>query len=678
MQGISIRPSRRLLIVLAIVAASIPIAAAPAAAAGPGDLLAWGTNTYGELGDGSNAAHFSPESVPGLSDITDLHGGRQHVVALRANGTVVAWGRNNFGQVGVGGGSRSNPTPVSGLANVIAVETGHYHSLALRSNGTVWTWGYNVYGQLGDGTTSHRSSPVQVVGINDAVAIAAGRNMSFAVRSNGTVWAWGLNDQGQLGDGTTTNRTTPVRVGSLTNVADVAGGRDHGLAVRTNGDVWSWGDNRHGQLGDGTRVDRTNPVQVLSGAEEVIAGAHHSYALMDDGTVQSWGRNYRGALGSGSTNARRTTPGPVLSISNAVAIGAGRDHGLAVLANGTLRAWGYNARGQLGDGTTTTRTTPITVPGVAGAEIAAGGRDYSVVLVVDGPPPPNQPPTARLTSNCSGLACSFSGATSTDGDGTLVSYSWTFGDGGTGNGVSTSHTFGTAGTYTVGLTVTDDDGATDSTSAPVTVSDVVADVFFRAAASTNANSITSRVTVPGSVEAGDQLLLIVTANKAVTLTTPAGWTVLGSADDGAPDMRSWILTTTATGTSAGSNVAVTTSARAKKAVTLVAYAGATGVTQFDSAVETGSGAGQTTPSIASVPSGSMVVNSWASKSGGASWTVPGSVTELVTSSGSGGGQINAVVGEAGPIEDGSWSGATATSSITVSKAIMWSVVISPA
>jgi alpha-tubulin suppressor-like RCC1 family protein len=376
-------------VVVGVFAAALaPIGSGRAAAADPGMPYTWGTNDSGELGDGTTVARFAPEAVPGLDDVIDLHGGREHVVALRQDRTVVTWGRNNFGQLGIGGGMRTSPTPVPGVSGVLAVETGHYHSLALLANGTVLAWGYNAYGQLGDGTTTSRSSPERVSGLEDAVAIAAGRNMSYAIRENGTVWAWGLNGDGQLGDGTTANRTTPVRVGSLTNIVEIAGGRDHGLAITSTGSVWGWGDNNHGQVGDGTLIDRTDPVPVLTGVADVIAGAHHSYALTDQGTVRSWGRNYRGALGIGVITARRTEPQAVLGLSDVVAIGAGRDHGLAVLVDGTVRAWGFNEAGQLGDGTTLTRTTPIVVPGVEDAQLVAGGRDYSVALV--GADPPNE------------------------------------------------------------------------------------------------------------------------------------------------------------------------------------------------------------------------------------------------------------------------------------------------
>ncbi len=195
-----------------------------------------------------------------------MHGGREHVVALKSDGTVWTWGSNGEGQQGRGTTANTLvPTQVASLGtNNVAVETGHNHTVVLKSNGTVWTFGLNSDGQLGDGTTTLRRSPVQVSGITDAVGIAAGRDMSYAIRSGGQLWAWGRNELGQLGDGTTTRRLTPVRVGASINFADVktlTGGRDHGVAVKTDGSVWAWGWNAYGQVGDGTLANRLTPVR---------------------------------------------------------------------------------------------------------------------------------------------------------------------------------------------------------------------------------------------------------------------------------------------------------------------------------------------------------------------------------------------------------------------------------
>jgi alpha-tubulin suppressor-like RCC1 family protein len=400
-------PGSRRAFVIGVVALTMAAGLLPGVAAAanqPGELRAWGLNIYGQLGDGTTTAH-GPGPVSGVTDATDLHGGRGHVVALRSTGTVLAWGQNNYGQVGDGTiTSRSLPTSVSGLTGVLEVATGHYHSMALLADGTVRTWGYNASGQLGDGSTTNRRTPVPVSGLTSVVHIAGGRDMSYAVRSDGTVWAWGLNSDGELGDGTRTNRTTPVRVGSLTGVTAIAGGRDHGLAVLSDGTVWAWGDNAYGQIGDNSLTDRLVPVQVsgLTNITLVGAGAHHSYALRAEGAVFSWGRNNLGQLGDGSLTGRRT-PVPVNGLGSSVTfVGSGRDHGLAVMADGTVRAWGRNDFRQLADGTTTNRTSPIVVPGVSGAQEVHGGQDYSIASVVTGPPdttPPTQPGTPTGVSN---------------------------------------------------------------------------------------------------------------------------------------------------------------------------------------------------------------------------------------------------------------------------------------
>ncbi len=465
------------LVAASLTMVGVAVAPSATAAAPPGTPWTFGENAYGQLGNGTTTTRRSGAPVNGLNGVVDLHGGREHVVALKSDGTVWTWGSNVEGQLGLGTtGNVSTPTRVTSLGNDnVAVETGHNHIVVLKADGTVWASGLNSDGQLGDGTTSLRRAPVRVQGITDATGIAAGRNMSYAIRANGQLMAWGRNDEGQLGDGTTTRRLTPVRVGAsigFGTVTMVTGGRDHGVAVLTDGSVWAWGSNNYGQIGDGTVTDRTTPVRVVaSGITDAAAGAHHSYALRANGTVASWGRNYRAELGDGTTTARRT-PVSVLGVSNAVTLGSGRDMGNVTLADGRVQAWGHNLYGQLGDGTTTNRTSAIVVPGISNAVKAGGGGSaYGVVLVRDaGTPPANQAPVARISgTTCSGLSCPLSGSTSTD-DSRIVSYAWGFGDGSTGSGMSPGHTYATPGQYTVTLTVTDDDGATGTTTASVTAS----------------------------------------------------------------------------------------------------------------------------------------------------------------------------------------------------------------
>ncbi|MCL2712684.1 MAG: hypothetical protein FWD37_05385, partial [Methanomassiliicoccaceae archaeon] len=247
----------------------------------------------------------------------------------------------------------------SGGGSVSTIAAGIEHSVALKSDGTVWAWGLNNYGQLGDGTTTNRPNPVQVVGeggndfLTDVKAIAAGDYHTVALKSDGAVWAWGLNNYGQLGDGSTDDISTPVQVvgedddGFLTNVKAIAAGNNHTVALKNDGTVWAWGRNNSGPLGDNTVTNSHTPVQVLKGTSTsmddylhdviaIAAGGQHTIALKGDGTVWALGRNTEGQLGDGTTIQRRT---PVqvtdIPISAMISIAAGESHSLALLSDGT-------------------------------------------------------------------------------------------------------------------------------------------------------------------------------------------------------------------------------------------------------------------------------------------------------------------------------------------------------
>ncbi len=252
------------------------------------------------------------------SGMPRIAAGGLHTIAMKPSGTVWTWGNNSFGQLGDGTRTdSSSPVQVSGLSDVIGVAGGFWHTVALKSDGTAWTWGSNKYGQLGNGdeTDTDSSAPVEVSGLSDAIAVAGGYWHTVALKSDGTVWAWGNNFYGQLGNGTTTASSTPVQVknGDGTDLSDVlaiACGYWHTLALRSDGTVWAWGNNTYGQLGTTTTAHSAEPVQVsgLSGVDtnvdnvtSIAGGYWHSLALKTDGTVWAWGNNAYGQLGDGST-----------------------------------------------------------------------------------------------------------------------------------------------------------------------------------------------------------------------------------------------------------------------------------------------------------------------------------------------------------------------------------------
>jgi alpha-tubulin suppressor-like RCC1 family protein len=356
---------------------------APAGAATPGRAWAVGNNTEGQLGDGTLTPRSVPAEVLGLSGVQAVAAGSTHSLALRGDGTVWAWGDNWTGQLGDGTyTNRSRPVRVRGLSGVRAVAAGAVHSLALRGDGTVWSWGYNANGQLGDGTIiGDRVTPVRVVGLSGVRAIAAGFYNGFALLTDGTVWAWGAGPCGELGDGDTFSQNRPVRSFRNLRVKAVAAGANHTLALLPNGTVRAVGCNASGQLGDGTSENiRVSPVRVagLGGVQALAAGSVHSLALLGDGTVRGWGNNELGQLGDG-TVTNRLTPVPVPGLAGVAAIAAGANHNLAALGDGTVRGWGNNGHGQLGDGAVNiVQPTPVTALRLAGVKGVAGGWFHSL------------------------------------------------------------------------------------------------------------------------------------------------------------------------------------------------------------------------------------------------------------------------------------------------------------
>ncbi|QIP86697.1 hypothetical protein GLX30_24765 [Streptomyces sp. Tu 2975] len=279
---------------------------APMAAAQAQRVESWGANGSGQLGDGTMTNHPTPGGVRELSGVTAVVAGCSHSLALLSNGTVRAWGNNSDGQLGIGttGGTSTTPVPVSGLSNVTAVATSCDHNLALLADGTVRAWGDNDSGHLGNGTTADSNVPVPVSGLGGVRDISAGFNHSLARLANGTVRAWGDNSSGQLGNGTTTDSNVPVPVSGLGGVRDVAAGGFFSLARLANGTVRAWGNNSNGELGNGSTVSESLvPVSVsgLGGVRDVAAGSSHSLARLANGTVRAWGSNFSGQLGNGST-----------------------------------------------------------------------------------------------------------------------------------------------------------------------------------------------------------------------------------------------------------------------------------------------------------------------------------------------------------------------------------------
>ena len=331
---------------------------------------------------GINKPNARPESASFL-DATAAAGGFGHTLAIKGDRTVWAWGLNEYGQLGDGTtDNRDTAMPIASLTDIIAVAGGFDHSMALAADGAVWAWGSNEYGQLGDETTYRRTVPAEVTRLPQAQAIAAGRSHSLALMKDGTVWGWGANDVGQLGNGTTGKQQRAGTVNGISNVVAIASGRDHSVALKVDGTVWTWGGNTFGQLGDGTTKNRTSAAQV-AGLTDIVAiacGYDHTVALRSDGTVWSWGANDSGQLGDGTLENRRE-PVQVMGISEVMALSAGHRHTLALLKNGKVKAWGSNLHYQLGRLFTIQTAEPVEITGFNNTVTSVASGGYHVIAI---------------------------------------------------------------------------------------------------------------------------------------------------------------------------------------------------------------------------------------------------------------------------------------------------------
>lgn len=339
-----------------------------------GTVWAWGNNEFGQLGDDTLLNRLTPVQVQGLTGVVAIAAGSSTSFALKSDGTVWAWGRNMSGELGDGTvTNRRVPVRVFGLTNVKALALGggnQDHFLVFKSDGTVWAWGVNDFGQLGDGTTQRRGTPVQVSNLTGVSAVAVGFGYSVALKSDGTVWTWGLSNAGRLGDGSTSNRLIPAQVSGVNDVTEIAAGANgHVLVLKSDRTVWGWGYNGQGQVDTSTVIiTGLVPVPVLNNITAISAGTAHSFALKSDGTVWAWGDGSLGQLGNGQF-ASPIIPSPPALVKGPsgsgfltnVVVTSGSQHSLTVKSDGTVWAWGYNVRGELGDGTTIDKNLPVQV-----------------------------------------------------------------------------------------------------------------------------------------------------------------------------------------------------------------------------------------------------------------------------------------------------------------------------
>jgi alpha-tubulin suppressor-like RCC1 family protein len=339
-----------------------------------GEVVCWGGDGAGQLGDGTETPYDGPGAPPttvgGVSGATSVCAGRAHTCAVHGGGAVSCWGDAERGQLGPAvapafGARSATPVAVSGITDAVEVVCGDAHTCVRLSDGTARCFGSNGQGRLGDGTETDRATPAPVVAsaaapstpLSGIVDLAAGSAHTCAVLSSGEVRCWGRSDDGQLGDGTSPSfglfgEPFPVPMLTITDAVEVAAGAGF-TCVRTGaggGALSCTGSAFEGQLGDGTTTDRgtVGPVSGITDAAGLTAGRFHACARLTDGSVRCWGNNDNGEIGDGSAVSSALTPTATSGPGDAADLSAGEMHTCAVRDAGGVVCWGGNPYGQLG------------------------------------------------------------------------------------------------------------------------------------------------------------------------------------------------------------------------------------------------------------------------------------------------------------------------------------------
>ncbi len=374
-----------------------------------GEVQCWGLNADGQLGDGTTSSSSLPVDVQGLGGAEQVSAGLTHTCAVTTGGVARCWGEND-GRLG-NGSEEASAVPVevcadavcsSALGNVASIAAGGLHSCAVLDDGSVVCWGNNEDGQLGDGSTNDALTPVLVTGISDVTEMSLGTSSSCALTNAGALFCWGSNVEGQIGDDRACGMRCPLPQpvsGLGSDVALISVGGLHACALTDAGAVLCWGFNFDGQVGDGTedniRIVPTQVVGLESDYRAISAGGRfrgHACAIARDNSIVCWGDNDSGQIGDGTTDDR-TSPVPVSLPAGmgVVSMAAGDAHMcvIALVSHGATQCWGGNDSGQLGDGTTIDRLVPVgvqigkptvNVVGDANCDLAVTSIDAALIL----------------------------------------------------------------------------------------------------------------------------------------------------------------------------------------------------------------------------------------------------------------------------------------------------------
>jgi alpha-tubulin suppressor-like RCC1 family protein len=249
-------------------------------------------------------------------------------------------------------------------------------------------------GQLGSASSlAAIVTPVATTGLSadSYPSISAGYNHTCVVPGSTAPKCWGNNAYGQLGNGTQVTSSSPVLLPPLSGTTKIAAGNRFSCALHSTGAVKCWGINDYGQIGDTTVFDKYVPTSVsgVASATSIATGFAHACAIIGSGassTVKCWGNNSYGQVGNGASGTLVTTPVAVTSLTGATALALGSYHSCALLTTGAVKCWGLNTSGQLGNTTSTNSSSPVQVSGLTSgvSEISVGSYYTCAALSAGG------------------------------------------------------------------------------------------------------------------------------------------------------------------------------------------------------------------------------------------------------------------------------------------------------
>jgi alpha-tubulin suppressor-like RCC1 family protein len=352
-------------------------------------LSCWGDNAYGQLGVAAGP-QSTPMSVPGISDAEAVSVNNNYTCVLTTTGTVKCWGHNDAGQLGnIGGPDTEVPQTISGITDAVQVSAGDAHACAIRGDRTIVCWGNDSSGQVGDGVSQAASPPTAVAGITNAKNVSAGTSGTCAVLASGHIKCWG--SYLTTGNGTNDPSSIPVTVSNIDDAVSVAVSGSVACAVLADGTVSCWGWGFDGQLGVPSGFmfppfwnAPGAQVPTISTATEVIAGSNHFCAVLENDKLACWGRDTEGELGDGVSGSFGGVYTPVTptGVSHLIAAGAGGLSSCGLDDGYLLQCWGDNAKGQSGNSAKKIETAPTNVVdvGTGVLDVSAGLSDTCAVL----------------------------------------------------------------------------------------------------------------------------------------------------------------------------------------------------------------------------------------------------------------------------------------------------------